>query len=64
MCERLQSPLRETSAWNVCEKDTLRRKNVNKILGNASKYSTEKEIAVPLNIPTSEIKSVKKVKGN
>ncbi len=26
MCERSQSPLRETSAGHVCEKDTLRRK--------------------------------------
>jgi len=38
--------------------------NVNAQLGNSSPFPGEKEIAVPGNIPSSKIKSVKKIESN
>jgi hypothetical protein len=38
--------------------------DVNKALGKLSRYPWEKEVAVPLNIPASDIKAVKKIGGN
>jgi RHS repeat-associated protein len=39
-------------------------RDVNKILGSASPFPYEQEVAIPLNIPASDVKPIKKVGGN